>query len=137
MKQKKSLIIKQSILGLFSALMLFAGIPKIILSEQPVDMLTALNYTTVGVQFIGMAWILCGIIVWFEHLRSFAALFSTHILAGAIATHVVADIPMNPLLLAYALLPLAVLYFDGFFHRASPELKKDLHALPEDLSENE
>lgn len=137
MKQKKLTIAQWIVYALFSILTLVAGIPKIILADQPVEMLSALNYPLVGVQLIGLVWVLVAIAVWFNHLRSYAALLATHIAAGFIATHIAAAIPANPMMFAYLVIPVAVLYLDGFFKRVSPGLLKDIKNLEKDLEKEE
>ena len=130
-------ILKIIIYALFSAATLFAGIPKIILADGPVNMLSAFNYSPVAMQLLGVVWVLTAICVWFESLRSYAALAATHILAGFVATHIATATPLNLSMIAYALLPLLVLWADNFFLRISPGAVEGAKHLGKDIAEEQ
>lgn len=105
-----------AIIGLFSALALFVGIPKLFALEFMLENMSALGLPTILIQFAGLVWIASGIGVWFSKLRSWSALASAPIIFGAVGMHVVTD-GLWYGILPNAVLALAVLYIDGFFSR--------------------
>ncbi len=131
-REKKTTVLQYIIFALFSVAVIAAGVPKIILAQQPVTMLTGFGYPTIAIQLIGLVWILVGIAVWMKSLRSYAALLATHITAGAIATHIAAGVPIPLAMLVYIILPLAVLVADRFFTKVSPSLEEAATHLSED-----
>lgn len=136
-QEAKTSIAAYIVFGLFSLITLAAGIPKIILAEDAVNMLAGFHYSPVAAQLIGIIWILCAIAVWFKQLRSYAALAATYILAGFVATHIATATPLNWMMAAYGVIPVAVLYFDGFFCRVSPGLEEDAKQFAQDLANEE
>lgn len=120
---KTNNILKYVILGLFTASMLLAGIPKMILMEGVIAFLGPMGFSLIAIQLIGLGWVLSAILVWFEQLRSYGVLLASHMYAGVIAVNVAAGNPFPVVFWIGPLLIIGVFLVDNIFKKLSPNIQ--------------
>ena len=114
---KKTNIIYWIFTGLFAGLMLFSGIPNLLLNQESVDFIGRLGYPTYFIRFIGLAKILGVIAILvpgFPRIKEWAYAGLFYDLIAALYSLIAIGDPIGPSM--FLLLPIALGALSYFFY---------------------